>query len=125
RSTGGADEGRTAGPGVPHRRARDAGDEVRPGEASVLRLQRSAGNAAVGRTLRTGGSSPRATPERRRPALDRISVQRHASFEHTLLGNTPPSRLGQAAVTRNDRAHLIKDLWLQTVFFLSDAGRDP
>jgi hypothetical protein len=58
-------------------------------------------------------------------AGERISVQRHSSFEHTLLGNTPPSRLGDAAVTPNDKAHLLRDLWLQTVFFVDDPDGDP
>jgi hypothetical protein len=98
---------------------------VRSAEASLLQLQRSAGNAGVGRALRRGdhGSGTRARGHT--AAVQRLSVQRHASFEHTLLGNTPPKVLGQAAVTRNDRAHLLHELWRQTMFFFNDAAKDP
>jgi len=87
--------------------ARTADPALKPGEASLLELQRSAGNAAT-----TG-------------ALQQVTVQRHASFEHTLLGNTPPGRLGQAAVTSKDRNHLLGDLWKQAIFFVNDPFRDP
>lgn len=98
----------------------------------MLDLQRSAGNGALARTLRGRPGRPgrRDAGGGNRPAghlaaAQRLSVQRHSSFEHTLLGNTPPAQLGQAAITRKDRAHLLKQLYDQTMFFVNDAGRDP
>lgn len=126
RSTAGGDEEHTTARAAPPAPTDLSGKDGRASEISVLRLQGWVGNAAVARALRPARNrTARRAPGRRPSVPNRISVQRHASFEHTLLGNTPPSRLGQAAVTRNDRAHLIKDLWRQTVFFLADAGRDP
>ncbi len=69
---------------------------------SVLALQATAGNRAVGTML-----------------------QRHASFEHTLLGNTPPARLSDAAVSRRERSHLLHQVREQAMFFQSNALRDP
>jgi hypothetical protein len=48
---------------------------------AVATLQRSAGNRAVAGLL----GAP--------------TVQRHSSWEHALLGDTPPAQLGSAAVT--------------------------
>ena len=102
------------------RRDAPSGEQLRSGEASLLELQRSAGNTAVAQAL-----------GRHRPAVGVASlgstplVHRHASFEHTLLGNTPPQQLGDAAVTKKDRNHLIRELWIQTIFFSRDAARDP
>ena len=69
---------------------------------TVLALQRAAGNHAVCTVL-----------------------QRHSSFEHTLLGNTPPGQLSNAAVSRSARSHLLYELRQQAVFFQQDALRDP
>ena len=52
-------------------------------------------------------------------------LQRHSSWEHTLLGDTPPNRLGEAAVTRADRQHLLAQEWARMLFFSNDAGADP
>jgi hypothetical protein len=82
----------------------------------VLNLQRSAGNAATSAFL---------SARRRPPSRHPVVVQRHASFEHTLLGNTPASRLSDAAVSRESRSHLLKQLSTQTMFFQKDAGADP
>jgi hypothetical protein len=68
----------------------------------VLALQGAAGNRAVGAV-----------------------VQRHASFEHTLLGNTRPDQLSNAAVNRGARSHLLDQLREQAIFFQHDALRDP
>jgi hypothetical protein len=54
-----------------------------------------------------------------------ISVQRHSSFEHTLLGDTQPVELANATVTAESRKHLLTDLWARTTFFAEDPGRDP
>jgi hypothetical protein len=54
-----------------------------------------------------------------------IAVQRHSSFEHTLLGDTPPLELGNAAVTAQARGHLLSDLWARMLFFSADPGGDP
>lgn len=85
--------------------------------STVLALQRAAGNRATGGLI-TGHDRQRA---RGAPC----TVQRHASFEHTLLGNTPPSQLSNAAVTRESRSHLLEQLHDQAIFFVADAGRDP
>ena len=80
--------------------------------SAVLNLQRWAGNRGV-----VGLLSPRpATP---------VVVQRHSSFEHTLLGNTSPSDLGDAAVDQGARQHLLTELARQTNFFKDDPLRDP
>ncbi|HEX6678045.1 MAG TPA: hypothetical protein VF486_23890 [Actinomycetes bacterium] len=106
---------------------RDVGDppggQAQLGEALILGLQRSAGNSAVAHALRRGGARPVAGSGSTQGAP--LSVQRHSSFEHTLLGNTPPKQLGDAAVTAKDRAHLLQELWVQTAFFARDAGLDP
>jgi len=101
------------------------GGQARPGEAWILGLQRSAGNAAVTRALRPGGGRPAVGSGGRTGATRRLSVQRHVSFEHTLLGNTPPKQLGEATAPGKDKAHLIRELWRQTAFFVADAGKDP
>src|SRR4051812_22624980 len=72
------------------------------GAPAVLALQRSAGNRATGELVARKGL---------RAARDgECAVQRHASFEHTLLGNTPPGQLGNAAVTKAYRSHLLEQL---------------
>lgn len=97
------DQGRTE-QGRPDRRE---GDEV------WRRLQRAAGNAAVSRVV-SGGRSP-AT----------VSVQRHSSWEHALLGDTPPAQLADAAVPRGSRAHVLASEWERMTFFSADPHRDP
>ena len=57
-----------------------------------------------------------------RPAL---RVHRHSSWEHTLLGDTPPARLGEATVTAEARKHVLADLWERMMFFSTDPGGDP
>lgn len=101
---------RAASPGRPHRlfdRTRD--HRAGPGSVRwVLRLQATAGNRAT--TALLGRS---------------LTVQRHSSWEHTLLGDTPPARLGQAAVTRAGRGHLLSQEWARMMFFSQNPGGDP
>jgi hypothetical protein len=55
-------------------------------------------------------------------------LARHASWEHTMLGDTPPSQLGSAAgpdVTLQSRRHLLTELNRRMVFFVNDPGADP
>lgn len=77
--------------------------------ARLLDLQRTAGNQAVTHAL----------------AGQRLVVQRHSSWEHALLGDTPPGQLGQAAVTRGARVHVVWEEWQRMRFFRDDAGGDP
>jgi hypothetical protein len=81
--------------------------------AAVLDLQRAAGNARVVALL---SSASEGAP---------VVVQRHSSFEHTLLGNTPPSQLSEAAVLPGSRQHLLTELARQTNFFRDDPMGDP
>jgi uncharacterized protein DUF4157 len=59
------------------------------------------------------------------PAGHTVAVQRHSSWEHTLLGDTPPAQLGAATVTAQARKHLLADLWARMIFFSRDPGADP
>ena len=54
-----------------------------------------------------------------------LVVHRHASWEHTLIGDTPPGRLGRAAVSREARRHVLYDEWQRMMFFKSDPAGDP
>ncbi|OLB76501.1 MAG: hypothetical protein AUI14_18600 [Actinobacteria bacterium 13_2_20CM_2_71_6] len=54
-----------------------------------------------------------------------LAVQRHSSWEHTMLGDTPPAQLGAATVTAQARKHLLADLWARMMFFSADPGGDP
>ncbi|MEV6491376.1 DUF4157 domain-containing protein [Actinoplanes sp. NPDC051633] len=54
-----------------------------------------------------------------------FKIHRHSSWEHTLLGDTPPSRLGDATVTAEARKHVLADLWERMMFFSTDPGGDP
>ena len=54
-----------------------------------------------------------------------VAVQCHSSWEHTLLGDTPPAQLGAATVTAQARKHLLAELWARMVFFSRDPGGDP
>lgn len=76
----------------------------------ALHLQRTAGNRAVACLLASGQQ-----------------LQRHASFEHTLIGNTSPDKLGHAvkSVSEANRKHLLLELHQQSVFFQNDATKDP
>jgi hypothetical protein len=74
---------------------------------AMLSLQRSAGNRAV-----TTLTKP-------------VSVQRHASWEHALLGDTPPGQLGRAAVTNAARNHVLIQEGLRMRFFQTDPRGNP
>jgi hypothetical protein len=59
-----------------------------------------------------------------------VVVARHDSWEHTLLGDTPPAELAGAtgtgpAVTVGARKHLLTELWERTAFFAQNPGGDP
>ena len=72
---------------------------------------------AAGRGRDAGG--------RVRAGSGRLVVQRHASFEHTLLGNTAPGQLSNAAVDRSARSHLLFELARQANYFRDNALADP
>jgi hypothetical protein len=76
----------------------------------MLELQRTAGNQAVTQAL--AGSQP-------------LVVQRHSSWEHAMLGDTPPGQLGRAAVTQGARIHVVWAEWQRMRFFRDDPGGDP
>ncbi len=112
---------------------RGIGSALRAGPDAITALQRSAGNAAVsalvaahlprrGASAVGGVAGPGAVGGRTSGGL---AVQRHASFEHTLLGNTSADALSEAAVSREQRGHLLKQLADQANFFLNDPGADP
>lgn len=55
-------------------------------------------------------------------------IARHSSWEHTLLGDTPPDQLSAAAgpnVTVAARQHLLADLWNRMMFFQKDPTANP
>jgi hypothetical protein len=85
-----------------------AGGVRRPGLGpAVTTLQRSAGNRAVAGLLRPP------------------TVQRHSSWEHALLGDTPPAQLGSAAVTNAARKHVLAGEWERMKFFQRNPFADP
>jgi hypothetical protein len=55
----------------------------------------------------------------------RLVVQRHSSWEHAMMGDTPPGQLGQAAVTQGARIHVVWAEWQRMRFFRDDPGGDP
>ncbi|TAM82298.1 MAG: hypothetical protein EPN43_13800 [Jatrophihabitans sp.] len=100
---------------------------ARPGRpltpAALLQVQRTVGNRAA--TAMIGPRRDRCLGGRAHPRPRAPVVQRHASFEHTLLGNTPPGQLSNAAVDRSARSHLLFELARQANFFSGDALADP
>src|SRR4051812_1553991 len=70
-------------------------------------LQRAAGNRAIAGLLRP------------------VTVQRHSSWEHALLGDTPPKLLGSAAVTNESRKHVLAGEWERMKFFQNNPYADP
>ncbi|MEO1061490.1 MAG: hypothetical protein AAFZ07_08725 [Actinomycetota bacterium] len=96
---------------------RRRGTDHRGRRHPALRLQRAAGNRAVGsivRTPPTAGATPGPAP-----------VQRHASWEHALLGDAKPGDLARAAVEPAHARHVMSQQWRQNRFFASDATKDP
>jgi len=96
--------------GAPRDRPRPphAGNRRGPRD-DLAALQRQAGNRAV------AGIAAR-------PPL---AVQRHSSWEHVMLGDTPPSRLADATVAGKDRNHLLSREWARVQAFSLDAAIDP
>jgi len=82
-------------------------------------LQRAAGNRAVARLAKPGPAAESAAE------LARLPVQRHSSWEHTLLGDTPPRTLGAATVSNASRGHVLADLWMRMRFFQTDPRLNP
>src|SRR3954469_3833655 len=74
---------------------------------TVGSLQRAAGNRSVARLLRP------------------VTVPRHSSWEHALLGDTPPAQLGSAAVTNAARKHVLAGEWERMKFFQRNPFADP
>lgn len=54
-----------------------------------------------------------------------VVVQRHSSWEHAMMGDTPPGQLGQAAVTQGARIHVVWAEWQRMRFFRDDPAGDP
>jgi hypothetical protein len=85
------------------------------GPESVLGLQRIVGNAAVTtmieRRRQTGPADP--------------VIRRHSSWEHALLGDTPPDKLGEATVPGRSRGHVLSQEWSRLMKFSRDPDRDP
>lgn len=52
-------------------------------------------------------------------------VQRHSSWEHSLLGDVNPDELGQAAVTPEARKHVLANLWERVSFFRDNPRANP
>ena len=77
-----------------------------------MALQRDAGNRAVCRLPGIGHGRD-------------LVVQRHSSWEHVMLGDTPPSRLADATVAGQDRNHLLSREWARVQAFGLDATIDP
>lgn len=78
---------------------------------AALGLQQSLGNRAVGEILVRSAAPPQ--------------VMRHSSWEHTLIGDTPPSRLGKAAVSAKEKGHLLSNEWARIQAFSLDPKVDP
>jgi hypothetical protein len=79
-----------------------------------------------------GAGDPAAAPAVAPVAVPEASgvscLARHASWEHTMLGDTPPNQLGSAAgpdVTLESRQHLLDQLYQRMVFFQADPTRNP
>lgn len=106
-----------------HRKGRSPQPVVGPGMAEVDRhpagliadLQARAGNGAV------------VSAVQRRARGAAIRVQRHASWEHALLGDTSLADLqgALASVKRRKWSHVLHDEWTRMKFFEKDASRDP
>jgi hypothetical protein len=67
----------------------------------------AAGNGAISRLLQPG------------------VIQRHSSWEHALLGDTPPKELGNAVVTNEARKHVLAGEWERMKFFQNNVFADP
>jgi hypothetical protein len=58
-------------------------------------------------------------------AVQQLSIQRHSSWEHTMMGNASPAELGKAVATPETRKHVLADLWDQMMFFSTSPDGDP
>ncbi len=97
-----------------------AGRQGTATQRKVLDLQRLAGNRAVSALLGTSPSVWAPSAAGRAPTL-----QRHASWEHTMLGDTDPKQLGNAAVPGQAREHVLQQELLRALFFRDDAFKNP
>ena len=93
----------------PHRGPSGSAARVTAPENPILVMQRTAGNRAVGRLL-----------ER-----DALTIRRHSSWEHAMIGDTPASKLGKAVVDPKTRSHVLTQEWARLQFFSLDAAKDP
>lgn len=93
-----------------------AGSHVHPTHQAILQLQRLAGNRATTALLK----GPPPAPEGGRP-----TVQRHAGWEHTLLGDTDPRRLSNAVVNPATASHVKGEEYQRIWFFKDNATLDP
>jgi hypothetical protein len=70
----------------------------------LLDLQGSVGNSAVARL---------------------VNVQRHSSFEHQLMGDTPPKDISAVANGLEGKHHALSEEIRRVSYFADDAGKDP
>ena len=78
----------------------------------IIALQRAAGNAAVADLISAASAQP--------------IVQRHSSFEHTLLGDAKPQELVEAVKNKHSQQHLLFQERDRMLFFDSfGMGADP
>ncbi len=90
----------------------DAAPRLPADQTTLLGLQRTAGNRAVSDLLAT---QPRGV----------LTVQRHNSYEHALMGDTRPSDLQSIASSIEGKVHAVAAEKARMAFFQPDAGRDP
>ncbi len=91
--------------------ATDADARIPTYQAALLALQRTAGNRAVADLVTV-----------QRPV---VTVQRHNSYEHALMGDTRPQDLKSLATTKLGKVHAVEAEKARMAFFQRDAGRDP
>lgn len=92
-------------------------------EARTVSEQLTAGRGSAGRNRPEVGGSH--TAEVQRSAAGPLVVQRHSSWEHTMLGDMPPAKLGDATVDAGSRLHLLDELRSRMSFFERGARADP
>lgn len=90
-------------------------------KTSVLALQRGAGNAAVSNLLTSRSTSPR--PRTGSDGSRTLTVQRHSSFEHALMGDVGPESLGRAVASTRHRNHVLLQAIQRLDYFAANAAR--
>ena len=91
-------------------------------EARAVAERLTAGRGSAADRPQVSGAR---TADVQRSADGPLVVQRHSSWEHTMLGDVPPAELGDATVQANSRLHLLEDLRRRMKFFAEGASADP